>query len=317
MPTSRRRVLIAGCGYVGSALALRLASEGDEVFGLRRRPLALGAGVVPLCLDLARPVPSGALPRALDAVVYAVGADAFDDAAYRAAYVDGLRHLLDGLRALDAPPQRLVFVSSTAVYGQRAGERVDESSATEPAGFSGARVLEGERLALAGPVPAIVLRLGGIYGPGRTRLIDAVRAGTARLGPRADDFGNRIHRDDCAGALRHLLGLARPEPIYLAVDREPATERTVLAWIAERLGVPGPPAAAPASEAAAEGDAALQRAPASPARAPARPRGSKRCSSDRLVASGYVFRWPTFREGYGALIEAAASGAPAQREGGA
>jgi nucleoside-diphosphate-sugar epimerase len=284
------RVLVAGCGYVGSALAEQLAARGDEVFALRRSDGPWPAGARGVRADLRDPGSLAALPRALDAVVYAAAADRFDDDAYRAAYADGPRNLWAALAAAGQRLRRAVFVSSTAVHAQDGGEWVDETSPTEPAGFSGRRLLEGERALGEAPGRGVVLRLGGIYGPGRTRLVESVRSGTARLRPGPPHYTNRIHRDDCAGALAHLLALDDPDAVYVGVDREPAAENDVLTWIAARLGRPLPPA----------GDAAP---------AARRPRGSKRCSSARLVASGYAFRFPTYREGYGALIEAQARGA--------
>jgi nucleoside-diphosphate-sugar epimerase len=279
------RVLIAGCGDVGTALGLLLAADGHEVFGLRRNPDRLPAPIRPLAGDLGDPASLGAIPDGVELVVYTAAADRFDDAAYRRAYVDGVAHLLGALRTRDAPVRRFLFTSSIAVYAQTDGGWVDETSPAEPAGFSGRRVLEGERLALAGPVPAVVLRLAGIYGPGRTRLLDRVRSGEATCPEGAPRWTNRIHRDDCAGAARHLLGLAQPDPMWLGVDQEPAPECAVLDWLADRLGVP-PPRRVPRDD-----------------RAAGRPETSKRCSSRKLLASGYVFRYPTFREGYAALVD--------------
>ncbi len=289
------RVLIAGCGYVGSELARRLGAEGDDVFGLRRRPEGLPPGVKAIAADLCDPATLRGLPEALDAVVYAASADAFDDGAYRMAYVDGLRNLLGALAETGARPGRVLYTSSTAVYAQSAGEWVDESSETGPTGFAGQRVLEGERVLLGAGLPGTVLRLGGIYGPGRTRLVESVRSGRAVVRAGAPHYTNRIHRDDAAGALAHLLRLPAPLSVYLGVDREPADEALVLRWLAERLGVSPPPVEPAEPVAAGRGEAAGAR----------RPRGSKRCADDRLLASGYRFLWPTFREGYAALIAAA------------
>jgi nucleoside-diphosphate-sugar epimerase len=289
------RILIAGAGYVGSALAARLAADGHAVFGLRRRPAGLPAGVTPLAADLCDPASLRALPEALDAVVYTAAAGGGGEAAYRAAYVDGVRNLLDALAARPHPPRRFLFSSSTAVYGQTGGEWVDETSPTGPADFRGRVLLEGEALLAAGPIPASVLRFGGIYGPGRTRLLDAVRAGTVALAPGGPHYTNRIHRDDCAGALRHLLGLAAPAALYLGVDDEPADRAEVLRWLAARLGAPDP------------------RVDPAAARDPGARGGNKRCSNARLHASGYRLAYPSFREGYSALIadrEAEAGRAP-------
>src|SRR4029453_15867248 len=87
---------------------------------------------------------------------------------------------------------------------------------------SGARVLGGERLVAGSGFPAIILRLAGIYGPGRTRLVDRVRDGLATCSDGPPRWTNRIHRDDCAGPARHLLPAADPGTLWLRVDDEPA-----------------------------------------------------------------------------------------------
>jgi nucleoside-diphosphate-sugar epimerase len=179
-----------------------------------------------------------------------------------------------------------LYTSSTAVYAQSHGEWVDETSTTDPSHFTGRRVLEGERLLLGGPFPATVLRLGGIYGPGRVSLIERVRQGQAvcRAGPTL--YTNRIHRDDCAGALHHLMTVPHPEALYLGVDHAPADLCAVLRWLAAQLGAPPPRV-----EAMTEDETRRQRT-------------NKRCRNARLVASGYTFGYPTFRDGYAALVAA-------------
>ena len=277
-------VLIAGCGYVGTALGTRLASEGHDVWGLRRRSDALPSSIRPFVADLTVPETLKALPPELDFVFYTAAADASDDDSYRAAYVDGLRNLLHALDGQRQPLRRVFFTSSTGVYAHASGEWVDEESPAEPAEFSGIRVLEGERLLLGGLFPATVLRLGGIYGPGRTRLIDRVRRGLAVCTDGPPLYTNRIHRDDCAGALRYLMTLAEPASLYLGVDHEPAEQCEVLRWLARQLGV-SPPRLEPS----------LGSTP--------RRQSNKRCSNARLVASGYAFRYPGFRDGYSALLD--------------
>lgn len=273
------RVLIAGCGYVGTALGLELRAVGHHPFGLRRAALGLPEQITPIAADLTDPDTLSGLPADLGAVVITTSAGSRDEEAYRAAYLDGPRNLL---AALDAPADtRLVFVSSTAVYGQQDGSWVDEDTATDPATSTGRILVEAEeqfhRLTEGGT--ATVVRFAGIYGPGRTRLVDQVRDGEAVCPPRPS-YTNRIHRDDCAGFLHHLVTLAQPEPHYIGVDDEPADRCTVYRWIAEQLGLPEPPTGEDVPD-----------------------RGvNKRCRNHRLSASRYRLRYPTFRDGYRELL---------------
>src|SRR5919108_4320728 len=277
-------ILIAGCGYVGTALGLRLTAAGYDVWGIRRSAEGLPSRIRFLAADLTAPETLQDLPPALDVVFYTAAPNGSDEAAYRAVYVDGLRHLLEALVRQHQSPRRDLLTSSTAVYAQSSGEWVDETSPTEPQHFRGCRVLEAERLLLDGPFPATVLRLGGIYGPGRTSLIERVRQGlaTCRDGPPL--YTNRIHRDDCAGALHHLMTLPQPDSRYIGVDHEPVDYCDLLRWLAAQLGAPPP------------------RVEASSGLDTRRHRTNKRCRHDKLIASGYVFRYPTFREGYVALL---------------
>ncbi|MDJ0848109.1 MAG: NAD-dependent epimerase/dehydratase family protein [Myxococcota bacterium] len=275
------RVLIAGCGYVGSALGAELVRDGHEVFGLRRRVDGLPQGVVPVQADLSAASTLDTLPDRLDFVLYLAGPSGREDAFYRAAYVEGLGNVVQALDARRQRPKRVLFASSTGVYAQAKGEWVDEESPTEPTQFSGRRLLEGEELLLASPFAATVVRFAGIYGPRRTSLIDRVRTGSATFRTGRPHYTNRIHRDDCVGALRHLMGLEAPDKLYIAVDSEPASESDVLRWLAGALGAPPP-------------RSTRESGP--------RLRGNKRCRNARLLATGYELRYPSFRDGYTALL---------------
>lgn len=275
------RVLIAGCGFVGCELARQLCAAGHEVWGLSRSAPSLPAGANWLSGDLTKPDSLAALPP-VDHVVFSASAGESSDERYRDVYVRGLQNVLHAVRRHS--PARLCFVSSTAVYHQTDGSWVDEDSPTQPSHFAGVRTLEAERVARDSGIRAVVLRCAGIYGPGRTRLIDSVRGGTARWSPGAPHFTNRIHRDDVAGAVAHLLFLPDPNPVYIGVDLEPAPERDVYRFLAQQLGVAEPPC--------------------EPKPASGRAGGNKRCDGARLRASGYSFRFPTFREGYGAMLNA-------------
>ena len=124
------RVLVAGCGYVGACAAAALVSRGCEVFGLRRQPRDLPGGVVPLAADLTDPASLKALPPGLDLVLYAASAGGGDEEAYRAAYVDGPRNLLDALARDGQAPRRVLFrgrsrarIRADADAGRPAGTR--------------------------------------------------------------------------------------------------------------------------------------------------------------------------------------------------
>lgn len=277
------RVLIAGCGYVGTELGLQLAAAGAEVHGIRRRAHLLPSPIRPISADLLDPELKGHLPQ-VDAVVYPAAADESSPAGYRRAYVEGLRNLMQALEAVGAPVQRFLFTSSTAVYGDADGGWVDEETPPAPENFRGSIVLEGEEMVAAGPFRGVVLRLGGIYGPGRTRLLEMVRAGRARCPEPGPLWSNRIHRDDAAGALAHLLALDDPRSTYLGVDDEPTSLCEVYRHLARLLDAPEPPSDPDMS----------------------RDRSNKRCSNQRLRASGYTFHYPSFREGYRSMVEGAA-----------
>ena len=282
------RVLIAGCGYVGCRLAEMLVARGDRVWGMRRGPAELPGGVRPLVGDVTDPATLEGLPEGLDAVVHAVSPGGRSRDAYHAVYVDGLTNLLDAVERQRGEGVRALLVGSTGVYGQTDGRWVDETTDPEPADPTGEVLLEAEALVGRRGRPGIVLRLGGIYGPGRTRVVRRVTSGDAGC-PDPGKHGNRIHVEDAAGAAAHLLALDDPHPLYLGVDRDPAPLREVYRWIAARAGAADPCAGAESEEWEARG----------------RRGTSKRCSSDRLTASGYRFRYPTFREGYAALMEGA------------
>ena len=264
---SKDLVIIAGAGDVGSRLAALRAARGDDVIALRRRDVDAGDGVRRHRADLATGEGLSTLPRQAVSLVFCAAPDQRDEAAYRALYHDGLRRLLD---AVEAP--RVVFVSSTAVYGQDAGEWVDEGTAAAPAAFNGRVLLDAERV--LAPLPGgSVLRLSGIYGPGREYLLRKARAGEAGE-PR---WTNRIHVQDAAAALSHLLDLRHPQPLYLGNDDRPALESEVLAWVRGAEGLP-------------------------PVAAAAGPERGRRVRNARLRGSGWVPGYPDYRSGYAGLL---------------
>lgn len=271
------KVLIVGCGDLGTEAALRFTREGHEVFGLRRSPQKLPAAITPIAATL--PNLPDDLPT-VDTLVFTIAADERSVEAYRRAYIDAPTAVLDHYEAAGTAPKRVQFVSSTAVYGVDDGSDVTEDTPAEANTDTG-RVLREAEVALHARRPdALSLRLAGVYGPGRTFLIDQVRDGRARIPDRAV-FTNRIHRDDAAEALVYLATRTTPPPpVLLGVDHESAPRGDVFRFLADELGLPHPPVGA-----------------AGPSRG-----GNKRCRNDRLLATGFSFTYPSFREGYRAVL---------------
>jgi nucleoside-diphosphate-sugar epimerase len=255
----------------------------------------LPAGVSGVAADLTDPSTLTALPP-VDALVYCAAANGRTPESYEAAYVHGLENILGALGP--ASLTRALLTSSTAVYAQEDGSDVDERSPTEPTSFSGQILLRSEQLLQDKlGARASVLRLAGIYGPTRTRLVRSVAEGGAPAPP-ASRLSNRIHVADCAGALAHLLAVDALAPCYVGVDSDPAPLAEVMAFIAGRVGAPWPPSAA-------EPDPARAAAPApSDASVTRRSTGNnKRCLNALLTASGYRFAFPSYRDGYPAICD--------------
>ncbi|KAF1052206.1 MAG: Protein YeeZ [Stenotrophomonas maltophilia] len=277
------KVMIVGCGDVGSRLGRRLHARGWSAYGLRRSVEALPAGILPVPGDLAAEALPAQWPQGnLDYLVFAAAASQHDEAGYRATYVEGLQRTLAWLAQAGQRPRRILFVSSSGVYAQQGGEWIDEDSPAEAQSYSGRLMLEAERVVLDSDLPATAVRLSGIYGPGREWLLGQVRQGY-RVATEPPLYGNRIHAEDAAGLLECLL-LADADgqalaPLYLGVDDEPAPLAEVVAWLRERLGV---------TQWSAE--QTVRRA------------GSKRCSNARARALGWVPEYPSYREGYTAIL---------------
>lgn len=273
------RILLAGCGDLGERVAQRLRAHGDEVWALRRQPPARAMhGIHWLRGDLTDPASLRELPAGITRLVYLPAPATRDKAAYRAIFVDGLRHLLGALDGRKLV--RVLFVSSSAVYGEHDGDWVDEATPTEPPGFNGAVLLEAEQWLAEQSLPSTVLRLAGLYGPGRLQLIERLRAGQLRVPRETPHWANRIHVDDAAAAVAHLLQLKSPQPLYLGVDDTPMPLDELYDFLAALIDAPLP----------AEG--------AAPAGV-----GSKRLRNALLRASGWAPQWPDAREGYAALLD--------------
>ena len=269
-------VLLVGCGDIAQRLAALLRND-FQLTGLRRRPESLPSFIAPLAADVCDDdaVRAALQHTVFDYVVITLTPGERSEDRYRQVYVDGTRNVL---AALQGSP-RLLFVSSTSVYAQDKGERVDEQSPALGKGFSGRCLLEAERLVAESGFAATVLRLSGVYGAGRNRLLIQVREGRVGVA-QAAQWTNRIHADDAARALEHLLRRWQagsvPAPCYIASDTQPVPAGEVWCWLAEQMGVALPMAAD-----------TLQQ-----------PASGKQCSSALLQQTGFQFVYSDFRVGY-------------------
>lgn len=274
-------VLIAGCGYVGLRVANRLHTQGHAVYGLRRFPESSEPCIRWIEGDIAGRRISDSVPP-IDTVILSAGLRSDTEKNYEALFVDGYTWLIDQLKSNSHPLSRIIMVSTTSVYAESDGGWVDESSPVIHVKSPAKYYLAAEKMIAQSGIPSVVLRMSGIYGPDRTRLIRAVKDGKASRDT-SPHYLNHIHADDAAGAVAHVAGLDNPEPLYVASDRDPADRNDVLQWISDQLRLGKIP------EARKE-DVKTQRG------------GNKRCCSRKLAESGYSFRYPTYREGYANLL---------------
>lgn len=293
------RVLIAGCGYVGLPLGKELVRLGHDVFGLRRSALAeaelKAAGITPLHADITQPESLAQLPRDVDWVVNctASGGGGADD--YRRIYLEGNRNLIAWLAGSSL--KKFVYTSSTSVYGQNDGSVVTEDNPTEPDAPTARILVEAEKCLLAAAhFPAVILRVAGIYGPGRGHWFKAFLRGDARIEGEGCRFLNMIHREDLIGIIIAALERGTPGEIYNAADNEPVSQFKFFEWLAAELQRPMP------AKVAADAESLRKRGVT-----------NKQVSNTKLRAQlNYPFRFPNFRAGYTMeLKRLAAEGFPA------
>lgn len=275
------KVLIIGCGAIGSTLAEVLSEQGHQVTGLKRHPPAQTGNIRYIAADLTVAADLEGISTDFELVFFIVSADGRNEQSYRNIYDTGLKNLL-GVFARKGSNPRWIFVSSTSVYGQDNGEWVDETSLAQPIGTS-LWIRHAEQTLQALDSGNIIVRFSGIYGPGREYLLR-----TAQQAPAIQElppyYTNRIHQDDCVGVLafllaRHLAG-AVLDSCYLASDDDPAPMWEVISWLAAEMNCP-PPHIKPVPDNASM---------------------NKRCCNQRLKSLGYQFQYPSYRQGYLPLL---------------
>ncbi|MGZ0211843.1 MAG: NAD-dependent epimerase/dehydratase family protein [Actinomycetales bacterium] len=276
-------IVLVGCGDLGTEAGLRFAALGHPVMGLRRSVEKLPPEITGQSVDLSVQVPT--LPSDTSVVMIAVSPDERTPDGYRATYVESVRNIADAIRADCAVAPRVIYISSTAVYGIEDGSWVDESTPADPVSGTASVLREAELLLAESVENSTILRLAGIYGPGRTRQIDRIREGREAMSP-TPRFTNLIHRDDAAEAIVHLATMrTSPDSLYVGVDNEPSDQREIIEFLARSISRPVPPLSADVTS-------------------DARGHG-KRCRNDLLRATGFSFTYPSYREGYTAVLAGA------------
>jgi len=289
---SGKRLVVLGCGYVGSAVAREAVARGLTVTALTRnaeRATELTAGGVECVVaSLADDAWHGRIAGGADFVLNCVSAGGGGVAGYRESYGRGMESVIAWSRAR-GPAGAMVYTSSTSVYAQDAGV-VDEAAALDRAGERAGILVEAEELlrhATDAAARRVVLRVAGIYGPGRHHLLDQLRAGATELPGRGEHRLNLAHRDDIVTAVWAAFGAEATDAseTFNVADDAPAPKAEVVAWLAARIGVAVPRFTGEA------GGGRRERVP------------DRVVSNARLKAAlGWAPRYPSFRDGYEKIL---------------
>ena len=289
--------LIVGCGYLGHRVARSWLAAGHVVYAVTRSPARAGQleekGLRPIVADVTQPETLVQLPVA-DSLLYCVGYDRGCGVSKRAVYVDGLGSVLN---ALHSETQRIIFTSSTGVYGQTDGSWVDENSACQPTRSGGRVMLEAEEVLKRHRLEsrAIILRLAGLYGPGRVPRMADVLAGRP-INANPGGSLNLIHVDDAVEVVRLAESRAQPPRTYVVSDGHPSQRRAFYGWLAELLSVPRPEFAQPSPE-TGDKDWGMN---------------DKRVRNARMLNElGVALQCPSYREGLQSIVATQASDNPA------
>lgn len=277
------KILIIGCGSIGTQLAHNLAAKGHDVTGLKRNPPKLDIGEINyFTADISLAYQLVELPLDFEFIYFIVSPDGRNKESYQAIYEIGLTNLIDRFAKEGASPN-WIFVSSTSVYGQSEGEWVDEESIAQPDNITSQYIRQAEQQLMDLNPQNIVVRFSGIYGPGREYLLRMAKQQSV-IQKDPPYYTNRIHQQDCIGVLIFLLEQSLAgvtlEQCYLASDDDPATMWDVMSWLTEHLSCKPPEVKV--------NDKAVGM--------------NKRCNNQRLKTLGYHFQYPDFKAGYLELI---------------
>lgn len=279
--------LVVGCGYLGRRVAALWRQQDPEVFVLTRSSERAREfeqeGYLPLVGDITQADSLPPLPD-VDSALFAVGFDRTAGYAIDEVYVNGLRNTLRAAGEVG----RWVYISSTGVYSQNTGEWVDETAETQPTRAGGRASLAAEQLLTSSSLAerVFILRLAGIYGPGRVPNRQALQAGEPIRSP-SQGYLNLIHVEDAAQIVVATAAQLTPPQLLLVADGSPVLRQTYYETIAQLIDAPTPNFVTPDPDAPATARAAAD----------------KRICNTRLVTNlGYQFQYPSYREGLTAIL---------------
>jgi nucleoside-diphosphate-sugar epimerase len=274
------KVLIVGCGDLGTAIAERL-QQMHEVIGLRVSDKLLPHGMQTIQADVTKPNMLKQLEKlSPDIIIYCVSAGGQTDEKYQASYVAGLKNVLT-TQIQNASLQHVFFVSSTRVYGQITNDLLDENTPAIPADFGGERLLEAENALKALPCKSTSMRLSGIYGAGRLYLVNMSK--DLSKWPQENHWSNRIHRDDAAAFIalmtNKVIQNQSVADCYIVTDSMPTQQYDVLKWLAGKQNI----------------DITNIRTPLAT--------GGKRLSNLRMRETGFELQYPNYQAGYSHILK--------------
>ncbi|MBV8214792.1 MAG: NAD-dependent epimerase/dehydratase family protein [Verrucomicrobia bacterium] len=272
-------VLVIGCGYVGAQLLRELNRAGCKATGITLSEPSADAlrreGLDVVAADLRTSDLRVLTVDNPSTIIHCASSGKGGLAAYREIFLKTIRRLIE-----ETSFEHLIFTSSTSVYTQTDGSMVTETAPAKPERETGKILRETEELVLAHD--GAVLRLAGIYGPGRCVPLEKLLSGEAVIEGDGERIINSIHRDDAVSAL-YLATRQRWQGIFNVADTTPMTQLEWFQWVCPQVGRPLPRFA--------PRDLDRKRAWT-----------SKRVSSAKLRSLGWTPRYPSFREGVAELI---------------
>ena len=276
------KVLIIGCGQLGFSIVNNADSDVFKLYGFSRSLRKSPASIEMHQVDILKTEAIDAIKLVNpEIIIYAVSADTQSIESYQDHYVVGLKKTYEAILELDHF-KHLFFVSSTRVYGQKTTKILSELDIAEPSDYGGEALMEAETVARQLKDKATILRLSGIYGPNRKRMIQLAQSNPGNW-PATNNWSNRIHEEDAARfivfLMKRIMMNESIEPLYLVTDGVPTKQYDVLTWIRNRLQLTTDTIELPILE------------------------SGKQLQSVLLNQTGFVLKYPDFTYGYEAIID--------------